>query len=167
MAKKKADDVDVYVGKRIRARRINLGETQEGLGRKLGVSFQQIQKYERGANRVSASRLLTFAKVLSVPVTFFYEGAPGTEKLLVPVAGSEAISDLIMSNDESLQLNLAFSRINDSCLRENFILLACAIASSTGVSRAEKICNCEEGEGNIGDELPPLKLIRRGDVSSA
>jgi transcriptional regulator with XRE-family HTH domain len=66
--------VDVYVGKRLRMRRTMLGMSQEALGRAIGVTFQQVQKYERGVNRIGASRLYEFSRILNVPVDFFYEG---------------------------------------------------------------------------------------------
>ncbi|THH35832.1 XRE family transcriptional regulator [Aliishimia ponticola] len=66
--------VDIHVGKRVRQRRWLLGLTQQQLGEAVGIKFQQVQKYETGANRVSASRLWEIAKVLEVPVTFFFEG---------------------------------------------------------------------------------------------
>ena len=68
--------VDAYVGARLRMRRVMLGMSQGKLGQLLGVTFQQIQKYEKGSNRISASRLRQAAQVLEVPVEFFYEGAP-------------------------------------------------------------------------------------------
>lgn len=72
-----ATPIDVYVGVKIRARRQALSLTQEQLGEKLGVSFQQVQKYEKGMNRVGASRLVPLAKALDVEVGWFFEGAPG------------------------------------------------------------------------------------------
>ncbi len=74
MAKKSANPVDVIVGKRIRERRIAIGMTQEGLGKVLGVTFQQVQKYEFGTNRVSAGRLYDIGTILKAPVSHFYEG---------------------------------------------------------------------------------------------
>lgn len=67
--------IDCYVGSRLRARRRLLGITQEKLGEALGLTFQQVQKYERGSNRISASRLFELSKILAVPITYFYEGA--------------------------------------------------------------------------------------------
>ena len=71
---KTADDIDAYVGGRIRLRRMTLGISQEQLGDALGLTFQQIQKYETGANRVSASRLWEISEAMGVPVAFFFEG---------------------------------------------------------------------------------------------
>jgi len=72
-----ADPVDIHVGRRLRQRRALLGLSQDKLGRAVGLTFQQIQKYERGANRIGASRLLQFSRALTVPVAYFFEDAPG------------------------------------------------------------------------------------------
>ena len=71
---RKSTSVDVYIGGRIRARRKALGVSQEQLARSLGIAFQQVQKYEHGANRVSASKLYDVAKILDVPISFFFDG---------------------------------------------------------------------------------------------
>jgi transcriptional regulator with XRE-family HTH domain len=73
---RKTDDIDRHVGDRIRMRRIMVGTSQDELGKKLGITFQQIQKYEKGANRISAGRLYRAAQILDVPVSFFFEGLP-------------------------------------------------------------------------------------------
>lgn len=79
---------DIHVGLRIRMRRREAGMTQEGLAELLGITFQQVQKYERGANRVSASRLQAIANALGEPIAYFFEGLPGQ-----PVAQSAALSE--------------------------------------------------------------------------
>ena len=79
MARKRNEEyayVDEHVGERIRVRRMLMGMNQEKLGDALGLSFQQVQKYEKGANRVSASRLVQFAKILNVPVPYFFDNVP-------------------------------------------------------------------------------------------
>lgn len=73
-----ADPVDIHVGRRLRQRRALLGLSQDKLGRAVGLTFQQIQKYERGANRIGASRLLQLSRALAVPIAYFFEDAPGT-----------------------------------------------------------------------------------------
>lgn len=70
-------EVDRYVGQRVRARRMDIGMSQETLGNASDLTFQQIQKYEKGSNRISASRLVELANILRVPVTYFFEGVPG------------------------------------------------------------------------------------------
>ena len=76
--KKTPNPVDIHVGSRVRLRRMMLGMSQEKLGEHLGITFQQIQKYEKGTNRIGASRLQHIARVLTVPVAFFFEDAPGS-----------------------------------------------------------------------------------------
>src|SRR4030088_1756397 len=76
MAKKALNSIDKHVGSRVRTRRMMLGMSQTTLGDALGITFQQVQKYEKGTNRVSASRLQHISHILQVPVPFFFEGAP-------------------------------------------------------------------------------------------
>ena len=76
MAKKAPNPTDKHVGARVRMRRMMLGMSQEKLGDALGLTFQQVQKYEKGANRIGASRLQQISHILQVPVSFFFEGAP-------------------------------------------------------------------------------------------
>ena len=75
-SKGKADPIDKYVGSRVRVRRLGLGMSQTKLGRAIGVTFQQVQKYENGANRIGASNLYKIAKALGVDVAFLYDGMP-------------------------------------------------------------------------------------------
>jgi transcriptional regulator with XRE-family HTH domain len=79
MARRDPNYIDVHVGSRIRMRRQLINMSQEKLGELLGITFQQVQKYEKGANRISASRLFYSAKTLGVPVQFFFEGLPGLD----------------------------------------------------------------------------------------
>src|SRR5712675_2924862 len=76
MVKKPLNSIDKHVGSRVRMRRMMLGMNQTKLGDALGITFQQVQKYEKGANRISASRLQHISHILQVPVPFFFEGAP-------------------------------------------------------------------------------------------
>ena len=78
--KKKPNPIDIHVGSRIRLRRTMLGMSQEKLGESLGITFQQIQKYEKGTNRVGASRLQNIASILNVPVSFFFDDAPASTR---------------------------------------------------------------------------------------
>src|SRR5260370_18155605 len=80
MAKKAPNPIDRHVGSRVRMRRLMLGMSQEKLGDALGLTFQQVQKYEKGTNRIGASRLQHLAQILQVPVAFFFEGAPQAGK---------------------------------------------------------------------------------------
>ncbi len=121
--------VDTYVGARLRMRRVMLGMSQGKLGQLLGVTFQQIQKYEKGTNRISASRLRQAAHVLEVPVEFFYEGAP------TPAAtggGSESAAQpfdvAFLATSEGFQLNRAFLRIRDPKVRRRIVELVVSLA---------------------------------------
>jgi transcriptional regulator with XRE-family HTH domain len=119
--KKKPNPIDVHVGARIRLRRNMLGMSQERLGESLGITFQQIQKYEKGTNRVGASRLQAIARILSVPVAFFFEDAPGREG--TPGMAEEATDYVaeIPNTAEGMQLNRAFVRISDPKVRRRIL----------------------------------------------
>ncbi len=108
--------VDVHVGQRIRQRRWMLGMTQQHLADKVGIKFQQIQKYETGANRVSSSRLWDIAAVLEVPVSFFFEGLEGQAS-----DNSEARGD-ILTDKEALDLVRAYYAIPEMQRRRLFDL---------------------------------------------
>ncbi len=129
--KKKPNPTDVHVGGRIRLRRNMLGMSQEKLGESLGITFQQIQKYEKGTNRVGASRLQAIASILSVPVAFFFEDAPGQEgsehKGLAEDSSTSFVVDFL-SSAEGLQLNRAFARISNPKVRRKVIELAKVLA---------------------------------------
>ncbi|KXF79561.1 Cro/Cl family transcriptional regulator [Paramesorhizobium deserti] len=129
--KKKPNPIDVHVGSRIRLRRNMLGLSQEKLGESLGITFQQIQKYEKGTNRVGASRLQAISSILNVPVSFFFEDAPGST---TPGAGSfgedsEAtyVVDFLNSN-EGVQLTRSFTKISDPKVRRKIIDLVKSLA---------------------------------------
>ncbi|SDB50938.1 Transcriptional regulator, contains XRE-family HTH domain [Bauldia litoralis] len=109
-----------------------LGMSQEKLGESLGITFQQIQKYEKGTNRIGASRLQNIARVLSVPVSFFFEDAPGGEPEAGGMAEQQSASYVVdfLSSSEGIQLNKAFVTIKDAKLRRKVIDLVRAIAGS-------------------------------------
>ena len=118
MAKRNANPIDVHVGNRVRMRRMLIGMSQEKLGDQLGLTFQQVQKYEKGSNRVSASRLFQMAQILGVTVQFFYDDMPGSVSGQASTGfaenkNGELIMDLI-SSSEGLQLNQAFIDIDES-----------------------------------------------------
>ena len=130
--KKKPNPTDVHVGSRIRLRRNMLGMSQEKLGENLGITFQQIQKYEKGTNRVGASRLQAISNILGVPVSFLFEDAPGQP----PTAGKGFAEDQsanyaldFCSSTEGLQLNRAFVKIQDGKVRRKIIELVKALAA--------------------------------------
>lgn len=130
-SKKQPDPIDVHVGTRIRLRRTLLGISQDRLGTSLGISFQQIQKYERGMNRVGASRLQLMANILTVPVSFFFDGAPSHNDN-APAAIDHPKADYInqfLVSSEGLQLNRAFLKIQDPLVRRRIIELAKTLAA--------------------------------------
>lgn len=134
MVKKNPNPIDVHVGSRVRMRRMLVGLSQEKLGERLGLTFQQVQKYEKGSNRVSASRLYQMAQILGVPVQFFFEDLPEAAKGPFGSATGFAESSqetLIMdflNSSEGLQLNKAFSEISDAAVRRKVVDLVKTIA---------------------------------------
>ncbi|NKL33268.1 helix-turn-helix domain-containing protein [Rhizobium leguminosarum bv. viciae] len=123
MKAKSPNSIDVYVGNRVRVRRKTLGMTQNGLAELLGITFQQIQKYEKGTNRIGASRLQRISEILRVPVGFFFEnGGSGPSD----TATSELNS--FLSSKEGLALNKAFIAIEDPNIRQKLVALAKSLA---------------------------------------
>ncbi|MFV0279644.1 MAG: helix-turn-helix domain-containing protein [Rhodoblastus sp.] len=124
--------IDTHVGNRIRLRRSFLRISQEKLGEGLGVSFQQIQKYEKGANRIGAGQLFHIAKVLNVEPGYFYEGLPAAKSTDSGFSEhqSEMPSAGIEDTTDGIALNRAFARIKSSKLRRKIIDLVAAIADS-------------------------------------
>ena len=123
MRRKHPDPVDIYVGRTVRGRRLALGMSQSVLAERLGVPFQQLQKYEKGANRISASRLQQAARFLGVPVAYFFEGEPRGPVALASDARTTSSSAVIafLSTKEGVQLNRAFTRIANRKLRRSLI----------------------------------------------
>ena len=137
--RRKADrpnPIDVHVGSRVRLRRTLLGMSQEKLGDAIGLTFQQVQKYERGANRVGASRLFELSRVLDVPVSFFFDELdPETAEAVPSVAASRAPPSPSggpdpMMRRETLELVRAYYRIPDQQLRRRLFDLTKAIANA-------------------------------------
>jgi transcriptional regulator with XRE-family HTH domain len=130
-AKKAPNPIDKHVGSRVRMRRMMLSMSQEKLGDALGLTFQQVQKYEKGTNRIGASRLQQISNILQVPVSFFFEGAPhlpGERHSGVGEAPSPAyVSDFLATSD-GLSLTKAFMRIKNSKLRRRIVDLVEQIA---------------------------------------
>jgi len=119
--------VDVHVGSRVRLRRTLLGMSQEKLGEAIGLTFQQVQKYEKGTNRIGASRLFAIASFLRVPVGFFFEDMPG-ETQISEVSEIAPVNIDFMTSKEAVKLCQAFSRIEDQNVRTNLIQMTSAIA---------------------------------------
>jgi transcriptional regulator with XRE-family HTH domain len=133
MTKKSPNLIDRHVGSRVRMRRVLMGMSQEKLGEALGVTFQQVQKYEKGTNRIGASRLQQIAAILQVPIEFFFHDAPRSGPERPPGFGeAEAatyVSDFLSSN-EGVELNQAFARVADARVRRRIVDLVKAIADS-------------------------------------
>jgi transcriptional regulator with XRE-family HTH domain len=131
--KKIPDPIDLHVGSRVKLRRVLVGLSQEKLGDALGITFQQIQKYEKGTNRIGASRLQQASKVLGVPVNFFFEGGPSqmgmTGGFAEPPEGSY-VADFANSSEGS-QLISAFLKIKEPKLRKKILDLVMAMAATS------------------------------------
>ena len=120
--------IDVHVGTRIRLRRTLMGMSQERLGEALGLTFQQVQKYERGVNRVGASRLFDLSRVLDVPISFFFDdmpdrlttslGGPGGRRGASAVESTDPFGDDTLNRRETLELVRAYYRITDPSVRK-------------------------------------------------
>jgi len=116
---------DKHVGKRVRMRRLMIKMTQEKLAAQLGLTFQQVQKYEKGVNRISASRLREMSHVLQVPVQFFFDGLPETKGGSGkdrPDPSQKFVHDFLASSD-GLALARAFTRLKSSKLRRRIVQL--------------------------------------------
>jgi transcriptional regulator with XRE-family HTH domain len=123
--------IDKHVGSRMRMRRMMLGMSQEKLGGAFGLTFQQVQKYEKGVNRMGASRLQQAADILEVAVPFFFEGAPGGHKM-GEEAPSPAYVNEFVSSEDGLRLIKAFTRIARPAVRHRIVNLVHEIASGEG-----------------------------------
>ena len=137
MAGKKPNPVDTHVGSRVRLRRMLLGMSQEKLGGAMGLTFQQVQKYEKGVNRIGASRLFHISRILDVPVQFFFEEAPQLDGLAVTgMAEPESETFILefLNSREGLELNRAFVKIGDAKVRKSVVDLVRALRANSGTS---------------------------------
>jgi transcriptional regulator with XRE-family HTH domain len=142
----KPNPIDIHVGKRLRLRRTLLGMSQERLGDLLGLTFQQIQKYERGVNRIGSSRLFELGQILDVPVSFFFDDMSGADMpgghfsagFAEDPAPFEHSFDIALPLDkrETLELVRAYYRITDPTIRKRLFELAKALANHEGVAVA-------------------------------
>ena len=124
-------EIDKHIGQRVRERRIVLGLSQTVLAEGLGISFQQLQKYESGANRISASRLYQIALVLGVPVQYFFQGA---DTLASKTAARDAPGKQAELGASAISAVAALSRIPSQGVRKSFVQLARAISQSAEVN---------------------------------
>ncbi|MEM9972165.1 MAG: helix-turn-helix transcriptional regulator [Pseudomonadota bacterium] len=137
--KKTPHPVDVHVGSRVKVRRTMIGMSQEKLGEALGLTFQQVQKYEKGTNRIGASRLFQIAKTLDVPISFLFEGVGGTSRSqgfsesgqsgFEPKDTPETAFVQFVSSNEGIELCRHFSCIDDTRVRRRIIDLIKVLAS--------------------------------------
>jgi transcriptional regulator with XRE-family HTH domain len=134
----KPDPVDVQVGARVRLRRNMLGLSQEKLGAAIGLTFQQVQKYERGANRIGASRLHELSRVLDVPVSFFFDDTDPVRAPAIPGGFSEPPAEAFDSDPlrrrETVELVDAYYAIEDAAVRRRLFELARALAAEGGTA---------------------------------
>jgi transcriptional regulator with XRE-family HTH domain len=147
---RKPNPVDVHVGSRVRYRRMIVGMSQEKLGEKMNLTFQQIQKYEKGTNRIGASRLFQLSKILDVPVGYFFEDAfhnsapaPALQGMHEPE--QEAYLLDFLNSREGLDLNRAFAKIQDPKVRRRVIDLVRALS--------EERPDVKEGQPGLEDDL--------------
>ncbi len=118
MTRKSPDPVDIHVGARVRMRRLATGVSQEKLGERLGLTFQQIQKYEKGTNRIGASRLQQISEILQVPVSFLFEGAStAVNAETAPFGSSATFMDDFLASREGVMIAKGFAHIKDPQLR--------------------------------------------------
>jgi transcriptional regulator with XRE-family HTH domain len=138
--KRRLQKIDTHVGSRIRLKRTLLGLSQEKLGDLLGLTFQQVQKYERGANRVGAGRLYKLSEVLDVPVSFFYDDLPPDLRLNRRGMADEPVGyDADLSRREILELARAFDQIRDDVVRKRIVDLARAMAAYSEGERTVRV----------------------------
>lgn len=129
-SQKTPSPIDKHVGSRVRMQRMLVGLSQGTLGDALGLTFQQVQKYEKGTNRIGASRLHDIARVLGVPISFFYDGAPRSEgggSGKARASGSSPVSDFLLTRD-GVELVKGFLAITDPQVRRRLIDLVHALA---------------------------------------
>lgn len=133
MIKSSPDPVDIHVGARVRLRRTLLGMSQEKLGKALGLTFQQVQKYERGANRIGSSRLFQLSRILDVPVSFFFDEmtTDTTKKADGMAEGNKQVFEVDkLSRRETLELVRAYYKISDPSVRKKIFEMVKAVGNS-------------------------------------
>ena len=143
MTPKAPNPIDKYVGSRVRMRRIMLGMSQEKLGEALGLTFQQVQKYEKGTNRISASRLQAISDVFRVPPSFFFQDDDNAASA-TGVAHETGDVSTFVSSKEGLDLNRAFLKIDDAGVRKSIIALATALSKASTEQASERAENAPE-----------------------
>lgn len=141
MSRTKEKSIDAHIGSRLRLRRLMRGISQESLGELLSVTFQQLQKYEKGTNRVSASRLYEMAQILDVPIDYFFDGLTDDMSGLRPEGMQESDTPSVspylafVSSAEGLQLNQAFLDIGSAALRRDLLTLITDLSKALPMRR--------------------------------
>lgn len=136
MQAKLPSPIDVHVGTQIRMRRKSLGMSQSALAGRLGITFQQVQKYEKGANRVGASRLQAIASILGVEVSSLFANATPDGGEANPALGSINAMQTFVASNEGFSLNQAFSRIRSAAVRKSIVALVTSLAASEAIENA-------------------------------
>jgi transcriptional regulator with XRE-family HTH domain len=145
--KKSPNNIDKHVGARLRIRRMSIGMSQERLGEALGLTFQQVQKYEKGTNRIGASRLQQIGQIIGVPPAFFFEDMPvaipaGSAQLSLAEDDSGSLMDFL-SSAEGLMMTKAFVRIKSSRVRRKIIDLVATLAELEADEAPELVADGE------------------------
>jgi transcriptional regulator with XRE-family HTH domain len=136
MQAKLPSPIDVHVGAQIRMRRKSLGMSQSALAGRLGITFQQVQKYEKGANRVGASRLQAIASVLGVDVSSLFANATPDGGITNPALGTINAMQTFVASNEGFSLNQAFSRIKSTSVRRSIVALVTSLAATETAENA-------------------------------
>ena len=131
MTRKKANSIDAQIGNRLRLRRMLIGMTQEDLGVALGLTFQQIQKYEKGINRITAGRLFDAARVLSVPIAFFFDGVPAGGPADKHSGGTKPPPVMEALRNDGLLLLVTYMKVKDADIRKRILEFVCSVAYAT------------------------------------
>ena len=162
MAKKTPNPIDVHVGGRVRLRRMLIGMSQERLGELLGLTFQQVQKYEKGTNRIGASRLYQISQYLGAPVQFFFEDIAGDGA--APQAAAEGFAERdsapfvmeFVSSAEGIDLNRAYARIADTRVRKRILELVRCLAEDLpplATDTSEPLADgSDDGDDDVDDD---------------
>jgi len=132
--KKSTGSIDKEIGSRVRMRRVSIGMSQEKLGDMLGLTFQQVQKYEKGMNRISVARLVDIAKILGVDIHFFFNGLK-SEPGFAEEGAPPYVAD-VMSTPEGLQLVRHFTGIKNPKIRKSIVQLVASLASQEEAERS-------------------------------
>lgn len=140
---RKPNPMDIHVGSRVRLRRMVIGMSQEKLGEQMGLTFQQIQKYEKGTNRIGASRLYQLSQIMDVPVQFFFEDAPfeisgrdAAGRVGFSESKTEAYLLDFLNSRDGLELNKAFVKITDPKVRKRVVELVRALSDDVAIEAA-------------------------------